>query len=207
MPQSPLAFVTNYINSLGASAQRPGRVDAQSALFVADRHSEGYESTYLGKSGFISNPTAVTLSAALATTYVGLCLSNPAGSGVNLELLEVAGALSVAPAALTQLGLITGYSAAGIVTHTTALTPQNALVGSSAAGLQGLVDSACTLVGTPVWSDVLAETPAATSVVQFYRDIKGRLLIPPGGYVAIGADIAGPASGFRGSMMWSESPL
>lgn len=178
MPQGPLAF-TQVNNQLNAAA-------LNGTLFQA------------------ANQSGVTTSAGLATTYVGLCLSNPAGNTNRLILRNVAGGLIVAPAAETGFMLITGYVAAGVVTHTTALVPYPALLGGGAVATAN-VDSACTIVGTPAYSLLLGETATATSYSSFSVDLNGSIVIPPGGYVAIGTTIAGPTSGFIGSMQWLES--
>jgi hypothetical protein len=93
MGQNPLAFVAQkFSKALG-----PGLVDQQQALWQTERHGRQYAATYgspvngstpaLAGTNFRgSNQVGATLSAALATTYVGLCLSNPAGSGVNLAV-------------------------------------------------------------------------------------------------------------------------
>lgn len=201
MPQNAQAAT---IGKNPSNAQATGQFDAQSAYWVTQRHSQGYAASYAGAMGIVANPSGVTTSAALATTYVGLCLSNPAGSGKNLSLVSASGALIVAPAALTLFSLIGGWSSAGVVTHTTALTPLNAKLGVAAPVLVGLADSAATLVGTPAYLAQLAVTPSATGVVAFNTDFDGNITIPPGGYVAIGTSIAGPASGFVGAFVWEE---
>jgi hypothetical protein len=158
-----------------------------------------------GALGSAANQTGVTTSAALATTYVGICLSNPAGSKVNLSLLRAKAQFNVAPAALTSVGLISGWVAGGITVHTTPLTVTNPFL-NSAVALSGLVDSACTLVGTPEWLDWLGEPTLATSGGGFMQDYSASpIVIPPGGYVAIGTLIAGPAAGFLGSLLWEET--
>lgn len=155
-----------------------------------------------------ANQTGVTLSAALATTYVGICLSNPAGNAsgslpINFLLRRVSGIVTVAPAALIAFNLITGYLAAGITTHTTPLAIRSGLVGTGPTGT-GKVDSACTLVGTPVWAMPLSASPVTANSPGFNIDLNGAIVIPPGGYVAIGATVAGPASGFFGGISWQE---
>lgn len=182
-------------------------VDAQGAQTVAQRHGKYFEGAYAGSTGWAANPTAVTTSAGLATTYVGICLSNPANSGMKLVVQRVSGIILVAPATVTGLGLIVGFAAGGITAHTTALTVGNSVVGTSAPALVGLVDSACTLVGTPAWERWLSETPTATTLLSFTHDLDGDLILPPGAYCAIGTTIAGPASGFQGAFKWEEVSL
>lgn len=202
MPQYglPVQPALNPSNKLASQ-----RVDAQSATIVASRHGRNFEATLAAALGFGCIPLTVpvTTSVALATTYVGLCLSNPAGSGKNLNLLNVSAAFVVAPSTITTLGLAIGYSAAGVVTHTTPITPLQSFINSSTA-LVAKLDSACTLVGTPVAVKVLGQAPTATTSLAVDRDIDGGIIIPPGGWVATITNIAGPASGFAASMLWEE---
>lgn len=203
MPQGPIA--TNVaLNPDRAAA--PMQLDAQGALIQAPRHGKYFQSAISQKLFGAANPAGVTLSAALATTYVGLCLSNPAASGVNLALKRVAGILIVAPAAYTGLGLITGYAAGGVTAHTTPITTAANQFLNGAAPL-AKVDAACTIVGTPRWNRWLAVSIAATGIANFAQDLDDAIVIPPGGYCAIGGNIAGPASGFLGSIEWEELPI
>lgn len=198
--QSPLAFIAKIV---GGTAITPGVVGKQGELWDGQRHAPGYAAAYSGVVGMVSSSAGRTLSAALATTYTGLCLSNPAGSGKNLVLLRASGVLNVAPAALTAVLLATGYVAGGVTVHTTPETPLSAFVGTGPA-LVGLADAACTLVGTPAYSQVLSETPAATSVLAFDRPLDGSIILPPGAWAAIVSTIAGPAAGLWASMIWEE---
>ena len=202
MGQSPLGF--NLKNS--KNALTPGYADSQAAQWVTSRHGKYYASNNAQLAFSGANQSGATLSAGLATTYTGLCLSNPAASGVNLVVQKVSGALIVAPAAVLGLGLITGYLAAGITTHTTPLTPAPRKIGSSATPA-GLVDAACTLVGTPVWTQWLADNSASAGLFGFVQDTEGEIILQPGAYLAIGANVAGPTAGFLGAISWEELPI
>jgi hypothetical protein len=170
---------------------------------ITPRYAGLYQTARLGLGGVVANQVGATTSVGLATTYTGLCLSNPAGSGKNLVLFHVSGNLIVAPAAVTSFMLIGGWSAAGVVTHTTPLTPLSSLLGGTAT-LVAKADAAATLVGTPAYIRALGQTTGATANLGFATAIEGGILIAPGGYVAIGSNIAGPASGLIGAFMWSE---
>jgi len=210
MPQN-VPFQAQVSGAGPASKLTKFGADAQGAQLIGQRHGKYYEEAYGGGMFGGANPSAVALTVALATTYVGLCLSNPAGSTVNLVLKRVRGVMIVAPAAEDAFGLIVGWSAAGIVTHTTPLTPVNHFLGAATANGskvapagQGLLDSACTLVGTPAWDRWFASMPTAATFLSFGEDIEDGIVIPPGGYAAIGSLIAGGAAGFLGSMDWAE---
>lgn len=204
MPQYPLSL----------NMQRPGSTaftaiegDSEGNTQIVQVHGTTYNAAFNKRLFFAANQSGVTTSAGLATTYTGLCLSNPAASTVNLTIRRVTGVLIVAPAALTALGLIIGFAAGGITAHTTPLTSlQSEFIGNATVP-QALVDTACTLVGTPTWNQFLALTPSATGVVGFNVDLNGETVIPPGGYLAIGSTIAGPASGLLASIDWEEIAL
>lgn len=221
MPQNPIgAFVARkFTNAFG-----PAQLDQQGALWDSQRHGKYYAAAYgapasapggqvAGSLFRGSNQTGATLSNALATTYTGLCLNNPAASGVNLAVKRVAGVLNVAPTAFIALGLITGWSAAGVVTHTTSLDADvvSAYVGAAASSgsvvgpaSKAHLDAACTIVGTPLWDRWITASVMTADPCNFYVDIDDDLIIPPGGYVAIGASEAGPTSGLLGTFMWEE---
>lgn len=190
--------------ALFKGVQKQLAVDAQGAVLGAALHAEYFESVIGKLSGLGANQTGATLSAGLATTYTGLCLSNPAGSTVNLSVHKASGVIEVAPSSELALGLITGFVAGGITVHTTALTVQNALIGLAATALQAKIDAACTLVGTPIWSRWMTVNFGTTTEMLFDSDLRGALVIPPGGYVAIGCTAAGPTSGLLGSFEWEE---
>jgi hypothetical protein len=200
MPQSPLNAFVAQLRSKAFTAILAG---IQKDLLTSDMHGRKYDQAYNNNNWLAANPSGVTTSAGLATTYVGLCLSNPAASGVNLALRNVSGAFIVAPATVTGFNLITGFLAAGVTVHTTPLTTFNAKIGVAGTP-KGLVDSACTLVGTPLFSRPLGETPTATTLPFFSEELEEGIILTPGAYAAIGTTFAGPASGFMGSFEWSE---
>ena len=162
----------------------------------------------LGWSGQIysaANQAAQAVSAALATTYTGIGIYNPVGSGVNLVPLRVKFALSVAPAAPATIGLIGSYAATGGVTaQTTKLVPQNGIVGNTATGKA--IPLAAATITTPTWIEHLVDgftaaalpSPAPTSILD------GSILIAPGGFLAVGALTA--ITGL-GSIYWAEIPV
>lgn len=191
----------------GDGGSQPIRTARDNAVIIGQNHGRYYESTRRGNRYYAGNQAAVTTTVALATTYTGLCISNPAGSVVNLSIDWVSFAVTVAPAAISAIGIITGFAAAGIVTHTTPITTGGGLFIGNAKGV-ALADGAATLVGTPQWTPpwlqggFTAGALYAASVV--YADVAGAIVIPPGGYIAIGALTV--AVGF-GSIGWEEIPV
>lgn len=177
-------------------------LDNNNILLVKQASSKYEYDVQSGTVFYAANQSARTWSVALNTTHTGLVVYNPAGSGVNLVILKASFALSVAPVGIASIGLFTGYIAAGIVTHTTPLTPVNCLTGG-AAGLGG-ADEAATLVGTPTWALPIMggfTAGALPSTSPAVIDVDGAIVVKPGGYCGIGALTA--AVGF-GSIIWKQ---
>jgi hypothetical protein len=201
MPQGP--FQTAIARAaLGAGAWTAAQLAGSGQLVQGNLHGQKFINTNSGATFSGANQTGATLSAALATTYTGLVLSNPAANTVNLAVGRIAGGIGVAPAAALALGLIVGYAAAGITVHTTPLAPLNQKLNGALPTAK--LDAAATLVGTPAWSQWIAINTAVTAGYSFSLDMQGGLIIPPGGYVAIGGNVAGPTLGLFASIEWEE---
>ena len=150
-----------------------------------------------------ANQAAQAVSVALATTYTGLLVYNPIGSGVILIPRLVKFALSVAPAAIASIGLISGVQSAA-PTGLTALNVRNNQIGNAGSG-KGLAYSAAT-IATPIWQQQLVDgfTAAALPAPSPLVDLKGDVVLLPGAFLAIGALTA--VTGL-GSISWQETPL
>jgi len=187
----------------GSGTAAPFRGDGTGAQAVTDAHGRYAEAARRGSLFYAASQAAQAISVALATAYTGLCLSNPAGSKVNLELLSVGLALSVAPAAIAPIGLIGGQSTTAVV-HTTPLLPASTLLGTPRG--VGLADSVAT-IPTPLWLQLLMggfTAAALPSTSPADVDIAGKWIIPPGGFIAIGALTA--VTGLW-SALWEEVPV
>lgn len=168
-------------------------------------HGRYFEQGARGRIFTAANQAAQAVSAALATTYTGLLVYNPVGSGVALVPLRWKYAMSLAPAASASIGLIGGWAAGGGVTaFTTPLTVRSSQIGNSSVG-KGQALSAATIV-TPFWYDeffdgfTAASAPNPTPPV----DHMGIFQILPGGFLAIGALTA--ITGL-GAVQWEEVDL
>lgn len=183
-------------------ASTPYRQGHTGEVIVQTLHGAYFESVARGAMYSAANPAAQAVSVALATTYTGLLLYNPLGSGVMLVPNKVKFALSVAPAGIATLGLISGIQAAA-PTGLTALIVRSNQVGNSGAG-KGLAYSAAT-IATPVWHQQLSDgfTAAALPAPTPPVDLDGLIAILPGGFIAIGALTA--VTGL-GSIAWEEVP-
>jgi hypothetical protein len=198
----------------GSAAQAVGtnptnlalRIGPTSELIVDELHGRYYETTVRKAMFSGANLTGVTTTAAFATTYTGMCLSNPIGSTVNLVLTKVTYAPVVAQTAALVMGIMTGYSAATNVTHTTPLVPLSNFVGQPAG--TGLIDSSATLPVAPTRL-ILLGTLTTGAITQTLlngsvTDMEGSVVIPPGGYAAIYTSAASVASSLAFGMMWEE---
>jgi len=167
------------------------RVGPQNDLIVSQLHGKYTEQTRSKHVYHAASQAATTTTVALATTYTGLCLSNPAASGKNLIPLMFSAALSVAPAGIAPMAVMAGYLAAGVTTHTTPLTIYNGFLADATAAV-GKADAACTLVGSgsgaphvvmPFLGGFTAGALFGTSPA--ICELHGSIIIPPGGWVAI----------------------
>ena len=150
--------------------------------------------------------TASVTTIGLAATYVGFGVLNPAGSGVNIELIACNWAFPVAPAAVIVLGLMTGYQASNIVNTPLSPINQNGFI-NGAVG-KGIAFSAATLVGAingPILDTI--DTGAITVQTQSSPgnvEIAGRIILPPGGWMAFSTSTVANTAGFLGGMEWLE---
>jgi hypothetical protein len=161
---------------------------------------------FVGSNG--ATPTVTTV--ALATTYTGLALINPAASTVNLSVLKVGLSFLVVFPAVSTLGIMTGHSPLGTTTFTAAATDGLNSVFPGQRG-QGRAALSATLVGTPQLHTVVGSglTGAVTTApTQFaLYDLEGSLEIPPGGYAAIYTSTVCGAASMCASFMWEECPV
>src|SRR6266404_7860077 len=163
------------------------RLDRSSAVVVSEAHGRYYESAFRRAIFSGGNATGVTTSVAFATTYTGLCLSNPIGSSVNLVMNKVNVDFAVAAAAVCVVGIMTGFNNGTQVVHTTPIAPLSNFIGGT--GGQGLLDSACTLPTAPTLRTILNfQTATAVTAVNeptTNMDLEGSIILPPGAYAAI----------------------
>lgn len=172
------------------------RGDKRGQLIVVGGGGNYQEAAYRGRtfSGANQGPGGTTTTVGLATTYTGLCLSNPIASTVNLAVLNVGIGVVGAPTALSSLGLLAGWATAGLVTHTTPAIAHNNLWNSTAGtNGTGLVDAAATLPATPLLIRSYGTIPITGVTAQVVNapvsgvvfDEQGSVVLAPGAFVAI----------------------
>ena len=181
------------------------RAGQYSEAIIGQAHGKYYEAGSRKKLYFAANQAAQAISVALATAYTGVAVSNPRMSSVNLAIVRVGWAESVASVGLATIGLMGGYDALAEVTHGTPLGVYNCfLLGPHG---EANADSAATLPTAPVWLEHYMSaftTNALHGTSPVIVDVDGAIIVPPGCYIAIGALVA--CTGL-GSIMWEEIPI
>lgn len=155
------------------------------------------------------NPTAFSGGAA-GTPIFGLY--NPAGSGVDLVIMQARAAIRNfgTAAANASLGF---YSAAqGNTAPTGASTSpkqmySQATTGSAALAMVNTVNTGAVASGLVAPSVGIQAVAAAAEITsQLLDDLKGAIIVPPGGYLAYGLSAALTGGSIDASLIWAEMP-
>ena len=192
-------------SSLASGTNAPMRQGNLGEQIVQSLHGKYSEATYRRSVYSVANQSGVTHSAALTTTFVGICVGNPSTSTVNLHIIGFGWSLLVASAASAAIGIMTGSG-----TIANELTPRNRYVGGTSSRAYATQDD--TLPGTPVLDMVVGAvgTVAITSwppLTNNYIDLSGSIILPPNTFAASYMTTASGASGFIGGFVWEEVPI
>jgi len=167
------------------------RIGPQGQLLVDSMHGQMFEASRCGTLFWATNQAAQAISVALATTYTGLCLSNPVGNNRDIIVRAASFRASIAQVALSVVGLLAGYiSTGGVTAHTTPLVygtsmwPMN--FGSTAVPT-AKVDSAATIVSPKVLMPLIGTVATSGYLAGggLPVDLQGGLILQPGSYVAM----------------------
>lgn len=155
-------------------------------LIASNLHGFYYEQTYRGRLYSCANQAAVTTTSTLATTFTGLAIANPTGSGYNLVVQRFSAAQFAAGAAAV-IGVSVGAGAAA-----GSLTIRNRKFGGAASIATA---SAGATIAAPILMAVAGGVgSAATTAIQMNQavsiDFDGSLIIPPGYFMASDTSIA-----------------
>ena len=182
----------------------------QQEQLTSQLHGKYFEQARRGNL-FFAGITGQVTTVGLATTYTGLCLSNPVGSGKLLIVDRVTYAFLVAFAAGSAIGIMTGYNATTNVTHTTPVTVRCSRINGSFANpaAVGLVDSSATLPTAPVVHSLFDAglTGAITTMPKAgpnVVDLEGMIVLDPGAYCAIYTSTASGAASMAAAFQWHE---
>lgn len=176
--------------TLANGATVTARAERSGGTVVQDAHGRYQEAVIQGNVYVASTQAGVALSTALSTTQTGFTLTNPAGSGKNLAILDACIALTTAPAGISSLLWAANVNTvAAAVTQGTPLVVRNALLGAASTAV-GLAASATTLPAAPVVVRAVGGGPVATASVTsaFIRDeVAGSLVLSPGTAISLSA--------------------
>jgi len=145
-----------------------------------------------------------------SSTFTGLAIANPTGSGKNLMILDVTVAVAAAAAALATPRL--GYAAytSGLFTGaTTGPTGLPTLVGSGVGSI-AKVAATCTLSAAPTTLRPIMGLhwiTAGTTTCNLYTkdEVAGAIVIPPGQILTFDALVAAATTVCAAT--WAEIPL
>ncbi len=175
---------------------------SHSGALVVSQGGKYADAALAGRVFNVANQAAIATTAALATTWTGLCVGNPVGSGVNVRLIAFGFPLTLAGPAAGAIGIMTGTQ-----TTTASLTPRNALIGGPASKVYA---NAGQTIGTPVLDRVVGSygTAATTAfqVMPAYIDLDGAIVVTPGTFAATYTTTACTAA-FIFSFTWEEVPI
>lgn len=206
MPATQLNVgVQNQADGAQLIIPRAGR---QGDQIVSELHGRYYEQGYRGNIFNAANQAVVTTTVGLATTYTGLCLSNPRNSKVNVVLNKCSWMQSVLQATQVEgFALALGFSKSADVTHTTPVTPSSNLVGSGLTS-QANVDASATLPIAPVYSHLIGNTATATqNGAGGMIDLEGSVILIPGAFAIFATPTQASVAGMWFGFQWEEVPV
>ena len=187
-------------------AESPFRGGKAGELLVQNTHGKYYEAVKRDKCFYAATAALVTTTVGLATTYTGLCVSNPITSTVDLVLLQASMMQSVIQATqIEAYALATGFLSTTNVTHTTPVTPRAALVGSTTTP-NGLADVAATLSVAPFYTMFVTNTgtAVANSTGNLVVTLDGSIVLKPGGFICWVTPAQASVAGLWFSFLWEE---
>ena len=183
------------------------RLGPTGGQIIMSSHGRNFLTGYSEKGFHGANPGAagIVTTVALATTYTGLCLSNPIGSNVLVLINHVDAAFSVVFPAAAHIGLMVGYHATTDVVHTNALSPRNDKVGVG-AGPKAKLDDQATLPVAPTVKSIFGAV-VASAAGYFDESYDSGLQLPSGAFAAIYTSTISGAAALMGSFDWEEIRL
>lgn len=194
---------------LGPRGKRTWRGDEGGVGIVGDAHGKYYEACARGKVFTACNQSSTTFTLFGTTSATGFILSNPAGSGVNLSILQIGYARVTAESAAIEQLVLSGAYSAQTLSSLTALTSRSMLVGSNATG-SGIAYSAATLssagvIIAPFQTPSVSATATTSIPPHAIVDYGGSITIAPGSWLQIAAGFTNTLAGIA-SMTWEEVP-
>ena len=165
-------------------------------------------STKKGRMFTASNQSVATTTVGLATTYTGLCISNPVGSGIDMTLTFASVMQSVIQSTQVEAyAIAVGSNSTTNVNHTAAITPVSNRIGSGLSAV-GKADSSATLPTAPTYHTFVHNTATATSDGPgSVIDLKGSIVLAPGSYACWVTPAQASVAGLWFSFSWIETAI
>lgn len=206
--------------NVGDLAVIKSRATKDGAQVVQEMHGKYYEATLRGRVFTASSVIAgLVVPVAAATLNSKFTLWNPAGSGVNVELISFTTGLDTATQVVNGHGLmiqrnLTGTS--GIPTSTTALVAlplgptgtakANAYSQATLTNVAIPGVTASTAVPIPIYPMFSSGATTAAGIYDATHYFDGRLILGPDSLVAAITTVAAAAQNFL-SITWAEYPV
>lgn len=208
--------------SAGDGANPPLLQGKQGELIASELHGKYYTQSYRGNAYWASAAAAGIITTAFSnTTYVGLLLWNPQGSGKNLVPIRAMQGRILAATTVAAWGHAFLLNAGAGVATAAPLSAFTAITATRGAannpGLTGQGNSVALVGGGATFTTALAwgrangfsegtNTTAVVDQVQL-EDFDGSLIIPPGTLMAVFAATAAQGGTWVPSILWEETPL
>lgn len=184
-----------------AGVSLPVLVDPIGKVITVDDFSQA---VLEGNCYYGANQTGCVWTVELATTYTGLCVSNPIGSGKNMLLWYAGYSEIVAPTGIADAWIALGYHASTNVVAGAAGTARNLKAGGAAG--KGQVWTGATLPVAPTYAFpvINGHTSGALSTAGVPGLVRIHGALPPGGFAIIANFTIGAAVGAKGAILWQE---
>lgn len=194
----------------------------QSELVVTELHGKYYTQAYRSNVFWASAAATGLITTIFSnTTYVGLLLWNPQGSGKNLVPIRATQGRILAATTVCAFGhsyLINagaGVSTGAPISAFTAITATRGPANNPGLTGQGssvaLVGGGATFTTALAWgrSNGFAAGTETTAIVEqaYSEDFDGNLVIPPGTLMAVFAASAAQGGTWLPSVLWEEVPV
>lgn len=194
----------------------------QSEMIVSELHGKYYTQSYNGNAFWASAAATGLITTIFSnTTYVGLLLWNPQGSGKNLVPIRAVQGRILAATTVAAWGhsfLLNAGAGVGTAAPLSAFTAITATRGpANNPGVTGqgasvaLVGGGATFTTALAWgrANGFSEGTNTTAVVDqvISEDFDGSLIIPPGTLMAVLAASAAQGGTWLPSILWEETPL
>lgn len=182
------------------------RMGQQGDQIVSELHARYYEQTVRGRMFSVNTQgTAITTTAALATTWTGLGIANAAGSGVNLVLNKFT-ATQFAVGAAATIGILGGAG-----TLAASLMIQSRSIGSGTLASTSVTASAGATISTPLLITTFGSLGSVATTGYglengLYVDLEGSIIVPPGSFIGTYTSIV-TTSALNFGFTWEEVPI